>query len=222
MSKERPILFSGEMVRAVMDDRKSQTRRVMKHQPEMVCGNPDQKLDAGWWNAKNQFWMKRSTVANFESPYGTVGDRLWIKETFRFPKDLDKYSPSQVAEKALDAGYRKPWAPIKYEADGATVFPIPLKDFGGEWGKSRVSIHMPRWASRITLEITGIRVERLQDISESDAIAEGIELGGFATRRAVPFFRELWESINGPGSWDQNPWVWVIEFSRKETTDATV
>jgi hypothetical protein len=163
-------------------------------------------------------------------PYGQPGDRLWVKETWRTALSLDDLSPMGIAEKCLDAGYSSPWAPLEYVADGQR---------NGSWrgwgdavekagpGKTRVSIHMPRWASRITLEITGVRVERLQDIREADAQAEGIEpyqghpgrflsghRPGLNFPSAIAAYRDLWEQINGPGSWDANPWVWVVTFHR--------
>ena len=114
-------------------------------------------------------------------PYGQPGGRLWVRETF------------EDCESALHSC-------VLYRADGGTP--------GTKWTPS---IHMPRWASRITLEITGVRVERLQDISEEDAISEGTPFpcGGW-----VGGYQKLWESIHGPGSWDLNPWVWVVEFKR--------
>ena len=151
-------------------------------------------------------WIGQSGVLSYRgrvglphalSPYGQPGDRLWVRETWM---DL------RGVEGALGgAMYR------------ATFGNAPE---GGKW---RPSIHMPRWASRITLEITSVRVERLQDISEADALEEGITYNdlpnnGLAPRRARTWYCSLWEQINGPGSWDANPWVWVIEFKRVGAT----
>jgi hypothetical protein len=158
-------------------------------------------------------------------PYGQPGDRLWVREAFRFPESLNLYSPAACGEMATAAGYNSPWAPTQFEADGAT---------SGEWigfetppkvttaGKLRPGIHMPRWASRITLEIVSVRVERLQNISESDALAEGCTLEcmtptGDDSGSAIHGpggFRALWEQIEGAESWDANSWVWVVEFKR--------
>ncbi len=101
---------------------------------------------------------------------------------------------------------------VRYEADGDDKFLELLNDFGGEWGKTRVSIQMPRWASRIQLEITGLRVERLKQGTIEDAKAVGLQdiTGG----NWIEKWKELWESINGEGSWDANPWTWVVEFRR--------
>lgn len=130
-------------------------------------------------------------------PYGQPGDRLWVREAWRVVWSSDGEPP-----RSFDASYR-----FWYEADA------PLQD---GYGKLRPSIHMPRCASRITLKITGVRVERLQDISIRDCIAEGIHCGGPENPDGIEKrdYRDLWASINGPESWDANPWVWVIEFRR--------
>jgi len=222
--KERPILFSGAMVRALLAGTKTQTRRVVNPQPrilagELLCWNDDALTD-------DQMAAR--------CPYGQPGDRLWVREAWRTADTLDSMSPSAIADKCLDAGYRKPWAPLQWESDGSKN-----KDWSGfgpgngvvvGLGKLRPGIHMPRWASRITLDVTGVRVERLQDISDADAVAEGCaqnhngyfwggphEVSGLkqmATARQA--YRDLWESINGPESWAANPWVWVVEFKRSE------
>lgn len=223
--KEIPLLMSAPMVLGALReiDPKTQTRRTraLEHFSE---NDPDN------WRCVRQdgdmffFVYKNSPVERaVKCPYGQRGDRLWIKETWRVPSELDALSPRAIGEKSIDAGYREPWAPIQYEADGRR------RDWSRKWtepGKTRVSIHMPRWASRILLEVTGVRVERLQDITEADAIAEGIErdcgmwrhygTSGMAFIHPVDSYRSLWESINGAGSWDANPWVWVIEFRRIE------
>jgi len=171
--KERPILFSAPMVRAILDGRKTQTRRVVKPQP-----------NADNWTGKCR--------------YGQRGDRLWVRETWQSLVIHDGLSPSDIPV----------GADIQYPAT-----------YDGWVSKRRPSIHMPRWASRITLEITGIRVERLQDISENDAVAEGVEfwtptVDVDPVPSPRPAYRLLWESINGAGSWGLNPWVFVIEFKR--------
>ena len=215
--RERPILFSGPMVRAILSDDKTQTRRVLK--PRHLSGT-------GWTVPALAHAPTVTNCIRHLCPYGDVGDRLWVRETWRTATSLDNDSPKRIEERCLDAGYLQPWAPVQYEADGQRV--NWLADFAlpGQWsiepGKTRVSIHMPRWASRLTLEVTSVRVERLQDISEADAQAEGMthELAftaGFVTRAdgrpaAVRWFNALWERINGPDSWDANPWVWVVTF----------
>jgi hypothetical protein len=195
--KERPILFSAPMVRALLSGTKTQTRRVVKPQPYA-----DEQGNA-CWNGSNfgqdgrgpLFRSLASPVPSSRTkrvhcPYGAPGDRLWVRETWC----------------SLTTGFA-------YAAD-----PIWSRAPGERW---RPSIHMPRAASRITLEITGVRVERLQDISEPDAQAEGCALEcmtptGDDSGSAIHGpggYRALWESINGPGSWEANPWVWVVEFA---------
>lgn len=225
--KERPILFSAPMVRAILDGTKTQTRRVVKLPPA-----PDH---LGQWEAttiggggvydqhgrkiphQGAIWHTR-TGKVLCSPYGQPGDRLWVKETYRFLDSFDKDSATTIAELCLDAHYPKPWAPVQYEADGARDnwmhVGTPPHDGPPKAGKLRPSIFMPRWASRILLEVTSVRVERLQDISEADATAEGTphSLNFPSSRTAVENYAHLWECINGDGSWAANPWVWVIEF----------
>lgn len=202
-AKERPILFSGDMVRAILDGRKTMTRRVVK-----IAQHPQaervQHFEGLRWDWLRYDGLRLST---FKCPFGKTGDRLWVRETFRLsdPNDCACYEPCRC----------RSGQPM-YRADGH------YHDMEYKW---KPSIYMPRWSSRITLEVTGVRVERLQDISEEDAQAEGapLELGvlertilGAKARYRSGFVR-LWESINGPGSWDANPWVWVIEFERVTT-----
>ncbi|HBP5539584.1 hypothetical protein ACM7D1_18555 [Pseudomonas aeruginosa] len=207
--KERPILFTGPMVRAILEGRKTVTRRVMKPQPDflgsMVDPNtPFKTLDAG-------------LHARITCPYGEPGDRLWVREAWAADAQVDAIAPRDLSQ----------GEPIWFPAD------LSVRQTGCSMiskGRGRPSIHMPRWASRILLEITAVRVERLQDISEDQAEAEG-------TQGCVPYcqspydsdgapacdcmnltykesFQALWSSINGAASWDANPWVWVVEFKR--------
>lgn len=194
--KERPIIFNGEMVRAILEGRKTQTRRPVKFpffDKNMGCELAGNEL-AGEVRAGNY-----SNV-----PFGRIGDRLWVRETWQGPLvDYDDaYSmfkdptPYQKVENCV------------YRADGG---PCPeFTDADDELRQGwRPSIHMPRWACRILLEITDVRVERLQDISEADAIAEG------GTKHFnIDWFSPLWASIYGVESWNTNPWIWVIEFKR--------
>jgi hypothetical protein len=180
--KERPILMSAPMVRAILDGRKTQTRRVAKFTQIMdgpfkgylsfkgIAYNPDTKLPS----------MRRLLAS--VCPHGQLGDRLWVRETWA---------------KAGEVGDE-----VEYRADNHD----PL---GAKW---RPSIFMTRNKSRIDLEVTGVRVERLQDISLDDCEAEGIEFPPGA--RSVGNFAALWDSINGEGAWKSNPWVWCIEFKR--------
>lgn len=191
--KEKPILFSGPMVQAIMAGRKTMTRRIVKPQPAAVFhGVPFRRVHG-----------HGEKPEPIDCPYGQPGDRLWVRETFgcigRSPKD----GPPCKGEEASTC----------YKATDDVV-PHIIK-----W---RPSIHMPRWASRITLEVTEVRLERLQGITEEDCYLEG------ALRKPSkdsPFphtfetvaratFMNLWESINGYGSWDENPWVWVVQFKK--------
>lgn len=215
MVKDRPILFSAPMVRSILDGRKVQTRRVCKVQPPSteyelatcVSTTGDKR------NQGKQHWILRdgvnvldSSQPYFSCPYGKTGELLWVKET---------WLPRCNGTAAL------------YRADYCETEMAGIAGMYSDNGRWRPSIFMPRWASRITLEITGVRVERLNEISEADAISEGLDhvpdgaaafgVKGLATSwRNDPreAFRALWQSINGPDSWDANPWVWVLEFRR--------
>jgi hypothetical protein len=207
--KEHPILFSTPMVQAILEGRKTQTRRVVKvEMPENVTA-----IDR--YNKTGQFtlWENRKIVKQIgECPYGQPGDRIWVRETWAKP--LEDYA---------------------FKADHPTSILKQLRK--GLW---KPSIHMPKTAARIWLEIEEVKVERLQDISEEDAIDEGIHVkywGGdktqpYAYRPTVPSeelvtdydrtpeesFQKLWQSINGGESWEANPWVWVVKFKVLSTT----
>jgi hypothetical protein len=235
--KETPILFSAPMVRAILEGRKTQTRRVVKHRYDHLTREPyyatgrvltDLPTQPG---AFMEFRYRQQDTPGFTGspastlvpcPYGKPGDRLWVKETWRTAKSLDGKSPSAISDMCIDAGYKQPWAPLSYDADGHRNNEWRGFELNGdaEPGKTRVSIHMPRWASRLMLHVANIRVERLNDISEADCIAEGTP-GGHGSipgynYSATPWehYRHLWESLNGPGSWAANPWVWVIELKQ--------
>lgn len=202
---ERPILFSGPMVRAILSGAKTQTRRVVKPQPhaeitsfcEIIPGGGDWK--PAWSSSRRSVEMLHSGESmvfnkTLRCPYGQPGDRLWVRETCAVPRN------SQDREKVL------------YKAD--EMFDGCARgDLGFKW---RPSIHMPRWASRIDLLVKDVRVERLQEISEEDAIAEGVVPPiGSVDVRAWVLFRRLWDSINAAKHpWSSNPWVWVVEFER--------
>lgn len=203
--KERPILFSGDMVRAILEGRKSQTRRPVKPQPPAIAAH---KLDGH---------------TDYKCRYGQPGDQLWVRETFQ-PLFTDGVDDWRDTDYKTGKGYK-----VSYPAtDGIQEF-INLDDEIST--ACTPSIHMPRWASRITLEITGIRVERLQEISADDAIAEGIERVSDAPYWAwkdyschgqllspIMSYQTLWDSINAQRGqpWESNPWVWVIDFRRAE------
>lgn len=221
--KERGMIFNREMVRAILDGRKTQTRRPVKfpvHDKNLGCELSGNEL-AGELSAGNYL----------NSAFGKPGDRIWVREAYRFPASLDDVSPTGVGEMAVATGYRKPWAPTFYEftgtfSDGWKGFETPPKV--SDAGKLRPSIHMPRWASRILLEITNVRVERLNSIHDVDAMREGIQNlttcshsdfgipGVVNAQHPVRAFQLLWESIYGEEGWKSNPWVWVIEFKRVE------
>lgn len=217
---ERPILFSGAMVRALQAGIKTQTRRALKPQPSEFVGGPGVTLRDG---SPAPLIALDDSVEPYgreiACPYGQPGDRLWVRETFyawgrwetRFSakKRRDEW---HFEDLTLESGKC-----YSYSADGdGPMFERGKRNAGvlpGWW--KRPAIFMPRAASRITLEITSMRVERLQDISVADAIAEGCPGGEHGDRyAALEQYRALWESINGPGSWDTNPWVWVVSFKR--------
>lgn len=223
MKQQRPILFKSEMVQAILAGRKTQTRRALKIQPSWVESN-NPLVSSGWqyegkkglpklssWPTKEDF--ATALLECEKCPYGQVGDQLWVKETWK-PRIAHS-----CAVDACDCGDVE----VEYIADNKTIFYSDNID--SEWlmpkaaqnGKNVSSLFMPRWASRILLEITDIRVERLQDISEADAKAEGCcygKGGGVPDLAVSPedHFPTLWESINGVGSWEANPWVWRISF----------
>jgi len=229
--KERPILFSGAMVRALLDGSKTQTRRIAPIEKLQITPYGDGFVS---WSVRFSKAIKgvlashsggnlteeqaRRIIASQFCPHGAPGDRLYVRETWAQPMSLDP-------------------GPTVYRADYPACVPtgfvnIPPVD-SITW---KPSIHMPRTLSRITLEVTGVRVERLQDIDENGAIAEGVERvthkpiwptfeekhywRGYMNHEranrdtAIDSFNSLWRSINGPESWDANPWVWVVEFKR--------
>lgn len=248
--KERPILMSGPTIRAILDDRKTAMRRVAGTPPagsESVLKRPGDTFANTFWNGE-QWETQNIEVSSyclchtrqmrrynpptntgkiewyqwesspFYCPYGKPGDRLWVRETWATPGNYDHIKPSDLIDTMCHE--------IVYRA--TELYPVYYN-----W---RPSIHMPRWASRITLEITGVKVERLQDISEEDALAEGLYTlsnrdGTFYNYNSgieprywwtdpISAFVALWQSINGkrPGcNWDSDPLVWVIEFKRIES-----
>lgn len=216
--KARGMIFNSEMVRAILDGRKTQTRRIMKIQPEhsglglrrvidSKNGSDDGKY---FWSSSDACGLKARSKS-FACPFGAVGDRIWVRETWA------EAGASAPDLKLYRANYPE-HVPSIYE----NVPPA-------EEIRWTPSIHMPRWASRILLEITDVRVERLNAISEEDARAEGIIDGGCLNcgetepcglanpePDATDAFAYLWQSIYGQENWNANPWVWVIEFKRVE------
>lgn len=187
--KERPILFNSEMVKAILDGRKTQTRRVIKN---ITIAN-------------GKYWYKSRPLDNYPcfhmlSPYGKIGDKLWVREKHQFTTG----DMAPTLEEELLKRLKKPDV-MYYASDN------PRYRDKDKW---RPSIHMPRWASRITLEITDVKVERVRDISNEDAIREGWKQRKNVLPDPYMWFSELWDSINrkrGYG-WVNNPWIWVIEF----------
>ncbi|WP_371335699.1 hypothetical protein [Klebsiella quasipneumoniae] len=225
---ERGMIFNGEMVRALLSGRKTQTRRIVKGTDGAV------KFCKEWdINGKEVFVVfgeKDHTGMNpvlgaISCPFGAVGDRIWVRETWgvvshAFSDDglMIDWVPDRPAtainEMPFGNGYYSGHA--IYAADGDFTWG---DDDGYEDGRScwKPSIHMPRWASRILLEITGVRVERLKSISDGDAIREGCSTADMKSGDCVAdVFARLWASIYGSDSWNANPWVWVIEFKRVE------
>lgn len=200
--KDRPILFSAPMVRAILAGTKTQTRRALKPQPIY-----DGRF-AGGWKVVGKNGHEAATCSPLIAelcPYGQPGDRLWVREAWL---DLQGTGIERVTGDPSRYAYAAD-TPSGSHGDECR------KNYGLKW---RPSIHMPRAASRITLEITGVRVERLQDISEEDALAEGVNnsLHMPGGRFANENFAHLWWTIHGDGSWEENPWVWVVEFKRVE------
>jgi hypothetical protein len=213
---DRPILFSAEMVRAILDGRKTQTRRVMKVQPwpdSIVTVEhyhptvidrhgdmqPGPEIFGAHWD-DGEYGCR--------SPYGAPGDMLWVREAWRAWSQYDDWPPSRLP----------PGVDVQYIADASAPWS----------SRYRSPRYMPRWASRITLEVKGVRVERLHDITEDDARAEGAMWHDGGTywhsgwrhdysdvhADAYSSFARFWNNINGPDAWEENPYVWVISFQR--------
>jgi len=215
--KERPILFSAPMVRAILAGRKTMTRRVVKPQPnESVAteydsgGNVTARRSYGW------SWRKDHNMASVEcpspimaslSPYGVPGDRLWCREAWAHG-DGDGETFAEIIYRADGVRVRHAVSEEIASKHLATIRRLEVCGNGDNW---KPSIHMPRWASRLTLEIKSVRVERLQEISEDDAIAEGCGRPENGTLAVLEYSR-LWDEINGAGSWAANCWVWVVGF----------
>lgn len=235
--REKGLIFNSEMVRAILDGRKTQTRRIMKVQPENSelglrrVVESKNGIDDGkyFWSQSDATGLK-SRSKPFACPFGTVGDRIWVREAFRVHSRA-----TDVATLVYKASERNSWTEQTHRV------PVAVCNKPATPEKWTPSLHMPRWASRILLEITDVRVERLNAISPEDAESEGLErtnFTGFGDEPGLPSYPEpdvyfdplkkqwkeyppeafagLWESIYGEGSWQANPWVWVIEFKRVE------
>lgn len=235
---DRPIIFSAPMVRALLEGCKTQTRRLVKlnGRPPEFCGaggrsGPDWNDPPcwGWEDADQGDWItlkkepgQRMGWRDWRGAYAP-GDRLYVCEDWRTVSSLDRDTPAQMRAMALEAGWRRAWAPIRYEADAAR----DNWESGDDQGRRRWSRHMIREFSRLTLTVTEVRVQRLQEISGRDMLAEGIRCEGchavgtgdysacrdggcFALRND---FRDLWNSLHGPAAWGANPWVVAISFT---------
>lgn len=241
--RERPILFSGPMVRAILDGRKTQTRRVMNPQPEATdhlangfAGVPCWRWIAGSRRDPAEYYWRASETPPPLShcPYGEPGDRLWVRESWAAANIA-----TDVVEVRYQAHENASYSEMAEQVPVARIAKMPRIT----WPKWRPSIHMPRWACRLVLEVVSVRIERLNHCSEPDAKAEGLyaweyqdcdgdpRLDGrlyaasaFHWREPVDehdgfgspinAYRDLWDRINGAGAWDKNPWVWVVEFKR--------
>lgn len=248
--KERPILFSGPMVRAILEGRKTQTRRVLNLPAgwslesrdgdpytlgSITSSHPKKGKFGAFIRQKIHPSSSKFMTDLVVCPYGKPGDRLWVRESWHIEarRQSESHLNMTVAYKPCSPrAVENGWPQDSKDFDLPVETPIPSPNvpaFGKNGIRWRPSIHMPRWASRITLEITDIRVERLNEISEVDAKAEGIQeykgplrwmryidavTNEAAHNSARDAFVSLWESINGAGSWAANPWVWVIEFKR--------
>jgi hypothetical protein len=206
---EHPILFNGDMVRAILDERKTQTRRVVKLTGDMRYWRSVDRMAGERW----RFATKGAKVwTDLRCPYGQPGDRLWVRETFMTGTNFGgKFIVAYRADKSCHV--RNQSTKGVPNAD----YSYPLDDYDeSENIKWRPSIHMPRWASRITLEITDLRVERVQEIPPQDVIAEGITRRTEDCAEELGEFRELWNTINAKRGygWDANPWVWVVTFKQ--------
>lgn len=228
-TKERPIIFSGPMIRAIIEGCKTQTRRAMKSKWFELCEKYDHlrynefnyhkaeggryESGSGPFDPSNQDHQRHACSFN---PYGQVGERLWVREAWRLENDTNPNG--LTVSKYVTADSRDHWrvAPKEF-----------LQSYKGELrGRTNSPIHMPRWASRLTLEITDVRVQRLNSISGADAEAEGIptHVAEYTFRKCyrdvnereskrLEYFRDTWEKINGKNHpWEANPWVWAITF----------
>lgn len=245
--KEHPILFTTEMVQAVLAGKKTQTRRIINPQPTMNDGAivPTDSFDSDYDDEidRSKAWVacfgypvgdyggpphEVEFTDFYKCPYGKPGDRLWVRETHVIESSLgvpvDDYKPPKVDGRPLKEtfagrdGYY--WQQAHYKASDPAPELACEKDGheGGPCCHWSPSIHMPRWASRIKLLVEDVRVERVQDISDADAKAEGWNVDGDIVAQApLTWFECLWDEINGERkdgiyAWDKNPWVWVVEF----------
>lgn len=235
--RERPILFSDPLVRALLEGRKTETRRVLKGDVTAPRALYDAKGVAPKWHDRSMvydqplwfpMWMYTDVDTGFDfqdrghlyrCPYGREGDWLYVRETWASGAMLDDWSPKKIGQGALDAGWEHPWAPLWFRADDARNTEAADSMWKGR-GKWRPSIHMPKWASRIWLRVTEVRVERLRNITHEAITAEGVGCDWQPDSNQFATFARLWDFINAkPGAdWAANPWVWVVRFEVVSTT----
>lgn len=215
---DRPILFSAPMVNAILAGRKTQTRRVAK------CGGNPFRSASGVWMAMN---AAKQAITEMRCPYGKAGDKLWVRETWAHYQTInsirryDGASSSQVSDGR--AGYKADGFDTieEFREHIRAMSGLDLEEVEINGNRWRPSIHMPRWASRIALQVTGVRLERLHDIKHADAAAEGWPGADDKHINAVSWYAELWDHINGKKvPWDLNPRVWVLEFQSETDGDA--
>lgn len=241
--REGPIRFIGELACKARDGRKTETRRVADLGRLRVEALVDVQSDLPQYGLDEPRTAKAGTIYRarinphgavsavlkegvllglkpgefrWRSPYGVAGDRLWVQESWRTSEKLDRESPSQIAELADEGGFSSPWAPVEYSDGKRSDWDGSL---WGEPGRLRAAMHMQRWASRTTLEILDVRLERLQLITEASAMAEGVTALACSNPliRYALAFEQKWDEINGRRRgcrWIDNPWVWAIRFRR--------
>lgn len=200
----KPILFSTPMVKAILEGRKTQTRRIVKPQPvrDEIIGDRRYLCQPGWPLLCETEFIERMC------PYGQPGDVLWVRENI--------YDHGHWGGCMQDTGeYESVWC-----SDGAVSY--VATDVRPQKCRVKPSIHMPKAACRIFLEITDVRVERVQDITEADSLAEGVTVGAHPNNLPALAFAGLWIDINGEGSWNSNPWVWCLTFRRIDKPEGFV
>lgn len=246
--KERPIIFSGPIINAILAGRKTQTRRVIKcncnclHNGKLLGEWGLSKPPYRWTGAKDDAlwqlfgespvvgdWVEwfQTDVDDYASekvpcPYGKPGDRLWVRESWLKLDRDHRHDVSKPNDWLVPWGDKPRRNGCAYKADATSESERCRLELG--YKNWTPSIHMPRWASRITLEVTNVRVERLREITEADSQAEGVEMcehfakaqHGHPLQPHRTAFAWLWASIHGRESWCANPWVWVVEFKRVE------
>jgi hypothetical protein len=229
--KERPILFNTDMVKAILDGRKTQTRRPVKNQPSNGWAFEDAASGGAFGRIKSSHpkkgkfgaFIRRGVGTDFPetdievSPFGMPGDRLWVRETWQGPLVNQEDEGAFMVDRE---GFQNPkYCSYKASGDSCEFYDIELGELVCRW---KPSIHMPRWVCRLELEITNVRLERVQDITEDDAKAEGTITEEMTAKAGLAWrfgdrkqFQDMWDKVY-PNSWKKNEWVWVIEFKIAE------